>query len=340
MRSGTSSRVLTPLMCLLVLAALMVAASWWFNRWVKQPLTLAQPSLELVVAPGTSPQDIAQELVRMGVQTSPWLLYQWFRWSGLSQQIRSGHYQISRGQSPSTLLETLVHGEPSLLKVRFTEGWTFQQIRAELARTDAIKHDTAHMSDEQVMTAVGAPGVAPEGRFFPDTYLFGKGSSELAVLRSAHKEMQRRLEAAWAQRTPDSPLRSADEALILASIVEKETAITTDRGRVAGVFINRLRIKMPLQTDPSVIYGLGAAFDGNLRKRDLQTDTSFNTYTRAGLPPTPIAMPGQAALMAVVKPDDTKALYFVARGDGSSEFSETLAAHNRAVQHFQRASSR
>ncbi len=340
MKSGTVRRVLTLFLGLLLLATFLVAASWWFSRWARQPLTLAQPSLELVIAPGTSPQEIAREVVRAGVQTSPWLLHQWFRWSGLSQQIRSGHYQISRGQSPSALLNALVRGEAALLKVRFIEGWTFQQIRAELARTNAIKHDTAHMSDEQVMTALGAPGVAPEGRFFPDTYLFSKGSSELAVLRNAYKEMQQRLEAAWAQRTPGSPLSSADEALILASIVEKETAAATDRGRVAGVFINRLRINMPLQTDPSVIYGLGAAFDGNLRKRDLQTDTSFNTYTRAGLPPTPIAMPGQAALLAVVKPEATKAFYFVARGDGSSEFSETLSAHNRAVQHFQRASSR
>jgi UPF0755 protein len=328
----------TFLIVLITLAA--VAGSSWFGHWIKQPLTLSQPTLTLVIAPGSSAQDIANEVVRAGVQTSPWLLYQWFRWSGLSQQMRSGHYQITQGQSPSSLLDALVRGGPSLLKLRFTEGWTFGQMRAELARTAFIKHDTAGLSDADVMTALGAPGTAPEGRFFPDTYLFSKGSSELAVLQRAYKEMQQRLEAVWAQRAPDTPLRTMDEALTLASIVEKETAISSDRSRVAGVFINRLRIKMPLQTDPSVIYGIGPTFDGNLRKRDLQADTPFNTYTRAGLPPTPIAMPGQASLLAVMKPQATKALYFVARGDGSSEFSETLAAHNRAVQHYQRASSR
>jgi UPF0755 protein len=335
-----SSRAFILLTLFALLAATVLGASWWFNRWTHQPLSLTQASLALDIAPGTSPQDVARNCVQAGVQTSPWLLYQWFRWSGLSQQIRSGHFQIKQGQSPRTLLDAMVRGEPAMLKVRFTEGWTFDQIRAELARTESIKHDTAHLSDEQLMAALGAPGKAPEGRFFPDTYLFGKGSSELAVLQRAYQEMQQRLDAVWAQRTTDSPLRTVDEALILASIIEKETAITSDRGRVAGVFINRLRIRMPLQTDPSVIYGLGSKFDGNLRKRDLQRDTPFNTYTRPGLPPTPIAMPGQASLLAAVKPDVTRALYFVARGDGSSQFSETLSAHNRAVQHYQRASSR
>ena len=176
----------------------------------------------------------------------------------------------------------------------------------------------------------------PEGRFHPDTYAYSKGSSDVAVLKRAYRAMTQRIEAAWRERRPDSPLRSADDALVLASIVEKETGIASDRGKVAGVFINRLRIGMPLQTDPTVIYGLGAGFDGNLHKRDLLADTPYNTYTRNGLPPTPIAMPGKAALLAAVRPDPTKALYFVARGDGSSEFSSTLAEHNRAVNKYQR----
>jgi len=186
---------------------------------------------------------------------------------------------------------------------------------------------------------VGVPGASAEGRFFPDTYAYSRGVSDLVVLRRAHHALQQHLAAAWAQRAPDTPLKSADEALILASIVEKETGLEADRGRIAGVFINRLRLGMPLQTDPTVIYGLGEAFDGNLRKRDLQTDTPYNTYLRGGLPPTPIALPGLASLRAAVRPEPTRALYFVARGDGSggSVFSETLADHNRAVNQYQRA---
>jgi len=224
--------------------------------------------------------------------------------------------------------------------VKLVEGWTFRQFRAELAKAEALKPATAALSDADIMTALGEPGIAPEGRFYPDTYAYSKGSDDLAVLRRANHAMRRRLDEAWAQRAADTPLQSASDALALASIVEKETGAAADRGRVAAVFINRLRIGMPLQTDPSVIYGLGDAFDGNLRKRDLRADTPYNTYTRGGLPPTPIAMPGKAALMAVVRPDTSRALYFVARGDGSSEFSETLAEHNRAVNKYQRRAQR
>ncbi|MEY4564183.1 MAG: hypothetical protein RLZZ618_3460, partial [Pseudomonadota bacterium] len=194
----------------------------------------------------------------------------------------------------------------------------------------------AAMNESELMAAIGAPGQPAEGRFYPDTYAFSKGASDLAVLKRAHRAMQRQLDIAWAERAPNTPLRNADDALKLASIVEKETGTPSDRGLVAGVFTNRLRVGMPLQTDPSVIYGLGASFDGNLRKRDLQTDTPFNSYTRAGLPPTPISMPGKASLLAAVRPATTKALYFVARGDGSSQFSDNLTDHNRAVNQYQR----
>jgi UPF0755 protein len=192
------------------------------------------------------------------------------------------------------------------------------------------------MAPAAIMQALGKPGVAAEGRFFPDTYHYFKNASDLDILRQSMQLMDRRLQAAWDARAPGLPLRSADEALILASIVEKETGLPADRPEVAGVFINRLRIGMRLQTDPTVIYGLGDAFDGNLRRSHLQTDTPFNTYTRAGLPPTPIAMPGKASLMAAVQPAQTKALYFVARGDGSSQFSTSLQEHNRAVNQYQR----
>ncbi len=317
---------------LLVLGA-AGGAAWWLNR----PLDLAVESVEVSIEPGTPPREIAQAWVRSGVQASPLLLYEWFRWSGQARKIRAGSYEIGRGVTPMALLNKMVRGDEMLAVVRLIEGWTFRQFRAELAKAEALKPTTASMSDEQVMAALGAPvGVSPEGRFHPDTYAYSKGSSDLAVLKRAYRAMQSRLDAAWQARTPDTPLRSADDALVLASIVEKETGLGADRGLIAGVFVNRLRLGMPLQTDPTVIYGLGAAFDGNLHKRDLLADTPYNTYTRSGLPPTPIAMPGKAALLAAVRPDPTKALYFVARGDGRSEFSDTLAEHNRAVNQYQR----
>jgi UPF0755 protein len=318
---------------LLVLIGAAGGALWWLN----QPVDLAADSVEVSIEPGTTPREIAQAWVQAGVQTSPVLLYEWFRWSGQARKIRAGSYEIGRGVTPIALLNKMVRGDETLAVVRLIEGWTFRQFRAELAKADALKPTTATMTEEQIMSALGAPaGVSPEGRFHPDTYAYSKGSADIAVLRRAYRAMQKRLDAAWQERTADTPLRSADDALVLASIVEKETGAGTDRGKVAGVFANRLRINMPLQTDPTVIYGLGAAFDGNLRKRDLLADTPYNTYTRNGLPPTPIAMPGKASLLAAVRPDPTKALYFVSRGDGSSEFSETLADHNRAVNQYQR----
>ena len=324
-------RVLVALV-LCAIAASVCGAAWWLNR----PMALAADTVELSIEPGTPPREIAQAWVQAGVQASPLLLYEWFRWSGQARKIRAGSYEIGRNVTPIGLLNKMVRGDETLAVVRLIEGWTFRQFRAELAKADALKPTTAGLSDEQIMQAIGAPGVPPEGRFHPDTYAYSKGSSDLAVLKRAYRAMDKRLAAAWLEHAPDTPLRSADDALVLASIVEKETGIGADRGRVAGVFVNRLRIGMPLQTDPTVIYGLGPSFDGNLRKRDLQSDTPFNTYTRTGLPPTPIAMPGKAALLAAVRPDSTKALYFVARGDGSSEFSETLADHNRAVNRYQR----
>lgn len=320
------------LLVLLLVVGAAGAALWWLHR----PLPLAAPSVELSIEPGTSPRDIANGWVQAGVQAPSLLLYEWFRWSGQSRRIRAGSYEIGPGTTPVMLLDKMVRGDETLATVRLIEGWTFRQFRAELAKAEGLKPTTAGLGDAQVMEAIGAPGVAPEGRFHPDTYAYSKGSSDVAVLKRAYRAMDRRLQAAWAERAPDTPLRNADEALILASIVEKETGVASDRGKVAAVFTNRLRIGMPLQTDPTVIYGLGESFDGNLRKRDLQTDGPYNTYLRPGLPPTPIAMPGKASLLATVRPEPIKALYFVSRGDGSSEFSDTLADHNRAVNKYQR----
>ena len=320
------------IMGLLIAGLLAGAASWWLN----QPLALSSETVDLSIEPGTSPRGVAQAAAEAGVDVNPTLLFWWFRISGDARQIRAGSYELARGATPRTLLQMLVRGEESLRSVTLVEGWNWRQVRQALSRAEQLRPDTENLSDEMIMSQLGRAGLPAEGRFFPDTYTYAKGSSDLAVLRRALHAMEKQLDAAWAQRAPDTPLKTPTEALILASIVEKETGKPADRAVIAGVFVNRLRIGMMLQTDPTVIYGLGEAFDGNLRKRHLQADTAWNTYTRAGLPPTPIAMPGKASLLAAVQPAQTKALYFVARGDGSSQFSATLDEHNRAVNKFQR----
>jgi UPF0755 protein len=325
--------LLRAVLALLLIAALAAGAAW---QWLRSPLTLAAPAVELSIEPGTNPAEVARAWVAAGVQTDARWLYQWFKWSGQAKQIRAGSYEVHAGITPRTLLDKMVRGDQVMEQLRLIEGWSWRQVRAALAAAPSLKARTAQMSDADLMAALGQPGVAPEGRFFPDTYAYSRGVSDLTVLKRAHEAMKKRLADAWNKRAPDLPLKSADEALILASIVEKETGTPSDRSRVAAVFVNRLRLGMPLQTDPTVIYGLGEAFDGNLRKRDLLADTPFNTYTRGGLPPTPIAMPGAASLQAALNPAPVKSLYFVSRGDGSSEFSDDLAAHNRAVNKYQR----
>jgi len=321
------------ILLLLLAAAGAAAAAWW---WLQRPLPLAAAAVELSIEPGTPPREVAAAWVRAGVQTSPALLYHWFRLSGDARRIRAGSYELEPGVTPRSLLAKMVQGDEAYERVRLIEGWTFRQFRAALAAAPHLKPATAAMDEAALMAAVGLPGVAAEGRFFPDTYVYSRGVSDLTVLRRAAALQRQKLAEVWDARAPNLPLRSADEALVLASIVEKETGRAADRGLVAGVFVNRLRLGMPLQTDPSVIYGLGETFDGNLRMRDLQADTPYNTYTRRGLPPTPIAMPGLASLRAAVQPQATEALYFVARGDGSSVFSADLNAHNRAVNQYQR----
>ena len=216
------------------------------------------------------------------------------------------------------------------------EGWTFKQVRVALAKAEHLKPESAPLENSELMLQLGREGVHPEGRFYPDTYTYSKGSTDMAVLKRAMRAMDTKLALAWSQRNPSVPLQSPDQVLTLASIVEKETGRASDQPQISAVFNNRLLLGMRLQTDPTVIYGMGEAFDGNLRKNDLLSDTPYNTYTRAGLPPTPIAMPGRQALWAATHPASTKALYFVARGDGTSAFSETLDEHNRAVNKYQR----
>ncbi len=322
------------LVFLLVIVIAAGGAAFW---WLHQPLLMVgNEPLELAIEPGTTPRGVARDVVAAGVRTDAQLLYAWFRFSGQDRMIKAGNYEIPLGTTPRSLLAKLVRGEEALRALTLVEGWNFRQVRQALANDDQIKPDSKGLTDEALMAQLGRPGVAPEGRFFPDTYTYAKGSSDLAVLRRALHAMDRKLEAAWSQRSADTPLKSADEALVLASIVEKETGRASDRAQIAGVFVNRLRTGMLLQTDPTVIYGLGEKFDGNLRRRDLLADTPWNTYTRGGLPPTPIAMPGKASLLAAVQPERTKALYFVAKGDGTSHFSASLDEHNRAVNRYQR----
>jgi len=250
-------------------------------------------------------------------------------------RLQVGEYTVGHGISPRQLLRKLEAGQ--VIQYRFTavEGWSLRDLRAALARETTLEHTLPTLDDAALMTAIGRPGVHPEGRFLPETYQFTRGVRDVELLKRAALAMDVALAQAWAGRDDGLPLETPEQALVLASIVEKETGIARERPQIAGVFMRRLRIGMRLQTDPSVIYGLGASFDGNLRRADLQTDTPYNSYTRAGLPPTPIAMPGRDALRAVVHPADGDSLYFVARGDGSHHFSASLAEHNRAVAQYQ-----
>ncbi|WP_339805953.1 endolytic transglycosylase MltG [Saezia sanguinis] len=330
-------RLLSRLIMLAIVAGVALAAgAWW---WIDAPVSMTQSAVEVEIAPGTSARAVAQTIVNAGVQTHPELLYQYFRWSGQARAIRAGSYEFTATDTPRSILEKLVLGAETYQTIVFVEGWTFAQIRQRLAQAPDIKHDTAQMTDAQIMEALGKPGVHPEGMFFPDTYTFSKGSSDLHILRRAMHMMDKTLEQVWQERDQGLPLKTPYEALILASIIEKETGRPQDRFMVAGVFTNRLNRGMLLQTDPTVVYGLGDSYTGRITRRNLDTDTPYNTYTRAGLTPTPIAMPGRDSLLAAVHPAKTSALYFVSRGDGSSHFSDSLNDHNRAVDHYIRGRS-
>lgn len=319
-----------------VMLAMVMALGYGTWTWLNTPLSMAAPSVDLAVEPGSSPRDVALQVQQVGVSVRPALLYWWFRLSGQARQLKAGNYELERGTTPASLLDKLVRGEESLRSVTLVEGWNLRQVRAALRRAEQLRPLTAELADQELAQQIGLSGPSAEGRLFPDTYTYAKGTTDLALLQRAARAMDKKLAAAWAQRSSSTPLQSPEQALVLASIVEKETGLASDRPMIATVFSNRLRIGMRLQTDPSVIYGLGERFDGNLRKADLLADTPWNTYTRSGLPPTPIAMPGREALLAAVQPASSKALYFVARGDGSSQFSATLDEHNRAVNKYQR----
>lgn len=320
-------------MILLALALLAAALTLW--RWYERALPMQTERVEVRIAAGSSARAIARQLMAAGVEVNEDAFVAVARATGAVHSLRAGRYAIERGITVHALVDKLRRGEVLRERLTVVEGWTFRDMRALLAASVDLRQDAAKLSDRELLRAIGATEAHPEGLFAPDTYVFDPGSSDLDVYRQAYRAQQARLAQVWEQRDPKLPYRSPYDALIMASIVEKETGQGADRAQIAGVFVNRLRIGMRLQTDPTVIYGLGERFDGNLRKRDLLADTPYNSYTRAGLPPTPIALPGRAALEAALAPQATRALYFVARGDGTSQFSATLAEHNRAVARYQ-----
>ena len=316
---------------------LVVMAAAGFFYWSQQPIIKAgSDTIPFTVTAGSGVRGAAQEMAKSGVPVQPLLLEALARISGKASRLKAGSYELEAGVSPKRLVEQLVRGEFAQHSLVVIEGWTFKQMRQAIAENAALKHDTVNLSDAELLAKISTDYQQPEGLFFPDTYLFAKGASDLQIYKRAHALMQKKLEEGWANRAPDLPYKKPYEALVMASIVEKETGQKADRDLIAGVFVNRLRKGMLLQTDPTVIYGMGERYRGNIRKRDLQTDTPYNTYTRPGLPPTPIALPGAAALAAALNPARTDALYFVARGDGTSHFSGTLTEHNQAVNKYQR----
>ncbi len=320
------------LLALLAILATLAAGCWYACT----PLPVASLPHTLNVAPGTTLRGLAAQLEREGVvgDARPfWLLG---RILGKGGRLKAGIYTLDRPMTPLELYGKIERGEVTQAVVQFIEGWSLREVRAALAAQPMLRQDSAKLSDQELLQAIGANEPHPEGIFFPDTYLFAPHASDLEVLRRAYWLQRERLMQAWEERAPGLPYESPYEALIMASIIEKETGVAFERPTIAAVFVNRLRIGMRLQTDPTVIYGIGDAFDGNLRRADLQRDTPYNTYTRAGLPPTPIAMAGEGSIRAALNPAPADYLYFVSRGDGTHVFSKTLIDHNRAVNRYQR----
>ncbi|MCA1979249.1 MAG: endolytic transglycosylase MltG [Thiobacillus sp.] len=322
---------------LIVLALLVALAGagglYWYGH---RPHPIADAPKTVNLVPGMNLRALAGVLQREGAIDHPLAFRLLARLLGKDGALKAGVYTLDRPLSPVQLLDKFERGDVSQALVQFIEGWNLREVRAALAAQPLLKNDSANMSEVELAQAIGAEETRLEGLLFPDTYFYAPHSSDIDVLRRAYRLQRARLQAAWETRAPGLPYRTPYEALIMASIVEKETGAAFERPMIAGVFLNRLRLGMRLQTDPTVIYGLGERFDGNLRKVDLQADTPYNTYTRAGLPPTPIAMPSEAAIRAALNPARTDALYFVARGDGTHVFSSSLDAHNRAVNRYQR----
>ncbi len=330
-------RLIKRLLTLGVLAALIVAAFLTFQMLRFQHGSVALPADDTVflIRSGSNIKTIAQELTSEGIIEDPWLFILLAKLKGVETRVRAGEYLIETGQSPDDLLETFTRGSAIQYSLTVIEGWTFSQLLDAIAADPILEQTLASKTVAEIMTLLGRPDEHPEGRFFPDTYRFPKGTTDIDFLRRAYQVMESHLRREWDRRDPDLPLADPYEALILASIIEKETAVGYERPMIAGVFIERLRRNMRLQTDPTVIYGLGASFDGDIRFRDLKKDTPYNTYLHAGLTPTPIALPGLDSIRAALHPARTDALYFVSKGDGTHHFSATLEEHNAAVRQYQ-----
>ncbi|MDO8767116.1 MAG: endolytic transglycosylase MltG [Burkholderiaceae bacterium] len=325
------------LFSLLVFASFIASAALAY--WAYQPVLMATQSektLDFSIKSGSGIRSASRQIHEAGVPINSFLFEILARITGKANKLKAGAFEIDTNESPLDLLNKIVNGEFSHASLAIIEGWTFQQMRKVIDAHPAIRHDTSGLSAKELMHKINPDYALPEGLFFPDTYLFAKGSSDLLIYQQAHQSMLKHLDDAWKLKNVALPYKTAYDALIMASIIEKETGQSSERGMIAAVFINRLKVGMLLQTDPTVIYGMGEQYMGKIRKRDLQTDTPYNTYTRSGLPPTPIALPGIASLSAAMNPEKSEALYFVARGDGSSQFSDNLTEHNRAVNKYQR----
>ncbi len=326
-------RLLKILLLICLLAVIGISA--WLYNFAKTPLHLTPEAQEITVAPKSSLKSIANQLVAQKVlsQALPFVLLA--RVTNKESSLQAGNYTVNKNITPYQLLLSLNHGRATQGSITFIEGKTFKIIREKLAKNDAIKSTIQDLSDAEVMRVVGDGEPHAEGLFFPDTFYFNRGTADIVMLKRSYEGMQSKLASAWANRAPNLPYKNSYQALVMASIVEKETGKASERPMIAGVFLNRMRIGMRLQTDPTVIYGMGDNYNGNIRKKDLQRDTPYNTYTRAGLPPTPIAMPGLASIEAALHPETTKAMYFVGKGDGSHAFASNLVEHNHNVAKYQ-----
>ncbi|MBC7405300.1 MAG: endolytic transglycosylase MltG [Cytophaga sp.] len=308
----------------------------WFAYWAAQPILHNEKSVEFNIKPGSSVRSLSRQISEAGVPLNPIMFEVLVRISGKGNKMKAGFFELESEKSPFDLIDKIVNGEFSQTSISIIEGWTFRQMRNVIDTNLSIKHDTSSMSEKELIHKINPDFQSAEGLFFPDTYLFAKGSSDLQIFQQAHQSMLRHLDDAWKVKGATLPYRNSYDALIMASIIEKETGQPNERSMIAAVFINRLKVGMLLQTDPTVIYGMGEEYKGKIRKRDLLTDTPYNTYTRAGLPPTPIALPGLASISAAMNPANSDALYFVSKGNGTSQFSDNLSEHNRAVNKYQR----
>ncbi|MEW8647595.1 MAG: endolytic transglycosylase MltG [Candidatus Thiodiazotropha endolucinida] len=321
---------------LIFVASILLAWGWMeYDGFVNKSLNLPEEGVNYILHPGMTVRSLAEDLQQRGMLEKPILLRFIARWQGQASKLKAGEYYLPAGTAPPKLLEILSSSQVVQYALTIIEGWTFDQLMAAIRRDPVLEHSLKEVTNDQVMQHLGLDDLHPEGRFYPDTYHFPRGTTDAAFLKRAYKRMESVLEQAWQQRKKQLPLKSPYEALILASIIERETGIPEERGKIAGVFIRRLKRGMLLQTDPTVIYGMGESYNGNIRKRDLTRDTPYNTYLHKGLTPTPIAMPSGAAIRAALNPEEGNSLYFVATGDGGHYFSSTLEEHNKAVRKYQ-----